>query len=336
MTPIKWGPAGTGPHGPAPPQGQPNRPGMERSAQAKIRSPSVEHVPLTTLVWRPSADPTGSVTSPECGRSRFRGHQVTSTGEWHVRGFRKSCGRISCPTCHERVALKEAVKASKRLGRALPLVHQELGDAARRWSFILDPGQNPGFALGIDDWWTDRDAYLRCRTLANEVARAAGLRSWTLTFHGNDDRPDDGCPWRGHFHVLGDGDLDRSAITDRGWTVRLATPSDTSPVESLHRVLSVLSSYAHRRSIQRLTYGGLAAPNALARKGAGGGARDSTELRCSLCDREIPRGEWFRATPTQDLGPSEEGCYAVDPEAWLFEHPMESFFGRPRWGRVAT
>jgi len=284
----------------------------------------------TPLEWHSVGHHQGEATSDECGKSRFRGHFDQMSGRWHVRGFRKSCGRVACPTCRDRVALKEAVKAEKRLRRGLSILHHDGGPAPRRWGFILDPGAT------FTDWWTRLDTYQEQRARANAAVRAAGLRSWAMVLHAEDDDPERGCPWRGHFHVIGDGELGRDMLRSTGWTTRLDALPDTSPVGWLTLVLSRLSSFTYRRSIQRLTYGGLAAPNAQARAGGGGAGSESQELRCTVCDREIPRGEWLRAIPTRGLGPEGEGCWAVDEAAWRFEPPLEPWWGHRRRIPVAA
>jgi hypothetical protein len=240
-----------------------------------------------------------------CGTPIFRGHPDSVDG-WHVRGFRKSCGKASCAVCFHQVALKEARKAIGRLDRAA---------AGRpRWVLTLDPGSEVGYwRRRSADWWDHLPSYQLERSRANRVLAESGLVAWVMVFHVGDDRPELGCPWRGHWHVIADGDPIPAAAKARGWTLRIGARI-TSPVEWLRTTLERLSSYCYRRSIQRLTYGG-ACSNSKKLAGASG---HGSGVVCPVCEQEIPKIEWLKAIPDVEPDFENEGSWTVQGPGWVF------------------
>ncbi len=293
------------------------------------------------LSWRSRAS--GPPTKEDCGVSLFRAHQLAPK-QWHVNGFRKSCGRIGCSKCHDQVARKETKKALGRLNRAIPLSCDHAETPLKRWVLIVDPGRPNAFdddGKPLELWWTNAAAYVEIRGRVVDALKRVQLKAWVMAFHCEDDQPDPGCPWHGHFHVLADGDLDleqlklipvtRATLFQTPIKIVRDRVQLTSPVGWLSGMLRERSSWVYRRSIQRVTYGGLAAPSVQGKKGFGGAPKTERATWCSVCSQEIERGKWFRATPKIEIDLDRENQWSDDGSCFVFEHPEFVGWGPPVW-----
>ncbi|MGI0129939.1 MAG: hypothetical protein ACREEC_07305, partial [Thermoplasmata archaeon] len=183
------------------------------------------------------------------------------------------------------------------------------------------------------------------RTSAVQALREAGLKQFVMIFHCQDDDPTGPdappnlerrfCPWRGHFHVLGDG-LEQLALPDfrgRGWVPRPDMGQNTSAREWLLSTLSSRSSWTPSRSIQRITYGGLASPSSQGRHGVSkADLTDDEEPKartCPACARRIPFSDWLKAVPNDPNLLYEDG--PQDPAAWRLFHLEEVGWGPSIW-----
>jgi hypothetical protein len=159
--------------------------------------------------------PGHGVAYQDCGHLRYRGclnvegHRQSALdleilGKVYVEWYRRSCGRLECPTCYE----KAAALGAHRIAYRLAAVGRSYG---RVIHLIVSPNKRD-FGL----------LYRKLRSKAYKIAKRAGFRGGAAIFHPFRKHPRKGWYSSPHFHFLGYGWINWSKNTYEatGWVVK--------------------------------------------------------------------------------------------------------------------
>jgi hypothetical protein len=262
---------------------------------------------------------------PTCGEPGHAAHR-TVEGTWHWIAHRTDCARFECPTCRgwsvrEADVIRSRVLAGAALGGWKPA------------HFVVSPPPEEY------DLTKTVQGFRSLRSHAYCVARSRGVRGGALIYHpvrfesprwgGN------GCAHPGpHFHVLGDGWLDRAAVVRGhvrdGWVVKglgvrssvretalylLSHAGKAVPVEPEWTVgvrgNPALEEPTRRRStLETVTWFGSLSYNKFR-----GAKRPSQGRYCPECGETVPLTEWF-VLSWVGQGPPPLGSGVVRSDAW--------------------